>query len=197
MKQVLIVEGVLETRHWLAAVMRFAYPNAKILTATSVHTALGELNGEIELALIDLVLPDGSGLDVLRKLRTISPAAIKVVTTVTGDDASILASLSAGADGYLFKEVEDAVLIRQLAQLSKGLPTISPSVARRIIEHFRLTGSAASLEEQLIQIETDVLLLIAKGRCNAEVASTLDISESEAAGYIKMVYRKLDTCSRA
>lgn len=197
MKHILIVEDILETQRWLVEIVRSAYPSATICTANSVRTALAKLTNKIELALIDLGLPDGSGLDVLRSLNKVSPAAVKVVTTVMGDDASIVSSLSAGADGYLLKETEAAVLTRQLTQLSVGLPAISPSVARRIMEHFRLTGPVATLEGRLTERETEVLSLISKGLRNAEVASALTIAETTVAGYIKIIYRKLGISSRA
>ncbi|WP_340241719.1 LuxR C-terminal-related transcriptional regulator [Sulfitobacter pontiacus] len=197
MKRILIVEDIVETLRWLVEIVRSAYPAATICTANSVRTALSKLDGQIDLALIDLGLPDGSGLEILRGLNKASPTAIKVVTTVMGDDASIVSSLSAGADGYLLKETEAAVLSRQLTQLSMGLPAISPSVARRIMEHFRLTGPVASLDGRLTERETEVLTLISKGLRNAEVASALNIAETTVAGYIKIVYRKLGISSRA
>ncbi|WP_286760192.1 MULTISPECIES: response regulator transcription factor [Sulfitobacter] len=197
MKRILIVEDIVETLRWLVDIVRSAYPAATICTANSVRTALSKLDGQIDLALIDLGLPDGSGLEILRGLNKASPSAIKVVTTVMGDDASIVSSLSAGADGYLLKETEAAVLSRQLTQLSMGLPAISPSVARRIMEHFRLTGPVASLDGRLTERETEVLTLISKGLRNAEVASALNIAETTVAGYIKIVYRKLGISSRA
>ena len=197
MKRILIVEDIVETLRWLVEIVRSAYPAATICTANSVRTALSKLDGQIDLALIDLGLPDGSGLEILRGLNKASPSAIKVVTTVMGDDASIVSSLSAGADGYLLKETEAAGLSRQLTQLSMGLPAISPSVARRIMEHFRLTGPVASLDGRLTERETEVLTLISKGLRNAEVASALNIAETTVAGYIKIVYRKLGISSRA
>ena len=197
MKRILIVEDIVETLRWLVDIVRSAYPAATICTANSVRTALSKLDGQIDLALIDLGLPDGSGLEILRGLNKASPSAIKVITTVMGDDASIVSSLSAGADGYLLKETEAAVLSRQLTQLSMGLPAISPSVARRIMEHFRLTGPVASLDGRLTERETEVLTLISKGLRNAEVASALNIAETTVAGYIKIVYRKLGISSRA
>ena len=197
MKRILIVEDIVETLRWLVEIVQSAYPAATICTANSVRTALSKLDGQIDLALIDLGLPDGSGLEILRGLNKASPSAIKVVTTVMGDDASIVSSLSAGADGYLLKETEAAVLSRPLTQLSMGLPAISPSVARRIMEHFRLTGPVASLDGRLTERETEVLTLISKGLRNAEVASALNIAETTVAGYIKIVYRKLGISSRA
>ncbi|WGW02921.1 response regulator transcription factor [Tropicibacter oceani] len=197
MKHVLIVEDIQETRRWLSDLVSDVYPEARIETAETVRSAMALVDTPFDLALIDLGLPDGSGLDVLRQMRSRHPEMIKVVTTVMGDDASIVGALSAGADGYLLKENAPAVLARQLAQLSIGIPAISPSVARRIMEHFRLTGPAAGVEAQLTERETEVLGLIARGLRNAEVANTLGIAETTVASYIKIVYRKLGISSRA
>lgn len=197
MKHILIVEDVLETRRWLKDVVCKIYLEATVYTADSVRSASKLAPRPIDLALIDLGLPDGSGLDVLRMVQAHNPAAIKVVTTVMGDDASIVAALSAGADGYLLKESAPAVLTRQIAQLAHGVPAISPSVARRIMEHFRLTGPIVSQEAQLTEREAEVLGLISRGLRNAEVATEMGIAESTVAGYIKIVYRKLGIGSRA
>ncbi len=197
MKRVLIVEDISETRRWLAGIVQGTYPQALLALAESVRAASVCLTQPFDLALIDLGLPDGSGLDVLRLLRRGSPEAIAVVTTVMGDDASIVAALSAGADGYLLKESTPAVLARQLAQLSIGMPAISPAVARRIMEHFRLTGPTAEIDARLTERETEVLGLIARGLRNAEVAAEMGIAETTVAGYIKIVYRKLGIGSRA
>jgi len=196
-KQVLIVEDIAETRLWLTDLVNGEYPEALILTAASVRAASSLASQPFDLALIDLGLPDGSGLEVLRMLGNANPAAIKVVTTVMGDDASIVAALSAGADGYLLKESTRPVLARQLAQLSVGIPAISPSVARRIMEHFRLTGPSEGADARLTGREAEVLTLIGRGLRNAEVASEMGIAETTVAGYIKIVYRKLGIGSRA
>lgn len=197
MKQVLIVEDVAETRRWLAELVAKAYPQARIRMAESLRAAASLEPLPVDLALIDLCLPDGSGLDVLRQLRDADPGAIKVVTTVMGDDASIVAALSAGADGYLLKETDPAVLLRQLVQLSLGIPALSPAVARRIMEHFRLTGPADTNDAGLTERESQVLSLIARGLRNAEVAAAMGIADSTVAGHIKVIYRKLGIGSRA
>lgn len=197
MKRVLIVEDIPETCRWLSGLVLDVYPEAAIDTAETVRGANVLVQRAYDLALIDLGLPDGSGLDILRLLHAGNQATIKVVTTVMADDASIVAALSAGADGYLLKENAPAVLARQLAQLSIGMPAISPSVARRIMEHFRLTGPSAGDDANLTERETEVLSLIARGLRNAEVASALGIAETTVAGYIKIVYRKLGIGSRA
>ncbi|SDD72402.1 DNA-binding response regulator, NarL/FixJ family, contains REC and HTH domains [Paracoccus isoporae] len=197
MKHVLIVEDIAETRAWLSDIAARAFPEAAISGADSVRAAQRLLERPLDLALIDLGLPDGSGLDVLRQLRAKSSAAICVVTTVMGDDASVVAALSAGADGYLLKENAEAVLIHQLGQLSHGLPALSPAIARRIMDHFRHTGPAAEPTAHLTERESEVLSLIARGLRNGEVAQIMGIAETTVAGYIKIIYRKLGIGSRA
>ncbi len=197
MKSVLIVEDVAETRRWLGGLVLAAFPQARLSEAATLRAAQALLRDSFDLALIDLGLPDGSGLDVLRALRAQQSGALCVVTTVMGDDASIVAALSTGADGYLLKEQPAEVLVRQLTQLSLGVPALSPAVARRIMEHFRLTGPVAEPDAGLTQRETEVLGMIGRGMRNSEVATALGLAETTVAGYIKAIYRKLGISSRA
>ncbi|MEQ5872900.1 response regulator transcription factor [Sagittula sp. NFXS13] len=197
MKRILILEDIAEARNWLETIVLEIYPQAEVVTASRVAVARTLALQPIDLALIDLGLPDGSGLEVLRILRRSNPAAIKVVTTVMGDDASIVSALAAGADGYLLKESKTSMLVQQLQQLGHGIPAISPAIARRIMQHFRLTGPVTTIEDRLTARETEVLSLIASGLRNAEVAHVMSIAESTVAGYIKVVYRKLGISSRA
>lgn len=197
MNRILIVEDVAETRLWLVDVVRSAFPESRISEVANMRAGLAAADGgAFDLALIDLGLPDGSGLDVLRRLRAGHPETLCVVTTVMGDDAHIVAALSAGAHGYLLKGQQPALLSRQLTQLAQGVPPLSPSIARRIMEHFRRTGPAAA-EGDLTAREREVLALIGRGLRNSEVAETLGIAENTVAGYIKSIYRKLGISSRA
>ena len=197
MKRILILEDIAETRDWLCDLVRQAFGDAEIDTAGLIRQARALLNRSYDLALIDLGLPDGSGLDLLRTIRSTHPETICVVTTVMGDDATVVSALSAGAQGYLLKENPAPVLARQLQQIGDGVPALSPSIARRIMEHFRYTGPLADEEQQLTARETEVLGLIGRGLRNAEVARDLGIAETTVAGYIKAVYRKLGISSRA
>ncbi|SDW66425.1 response regulator transcription factor [Roseicitreum antarcticum] len=197
MKNVLIVEDLAEVRRWLSHIVCDAFPDAQVRTANSVRAAVALLAHPVDLALIDLGLPDGSGLDVLRSARLAHPDATCIVTTVMSDDASIVSALSAGADGYLLKETAPALLIRQLSQLAVGLPALSPPVARRIMNHFGQTGPVAGMDARLTLREAEVLELISRGLRNSEVAIQMGIAETTVAGYIKIIYRKLGISSRA
>lgn len=195
--KVLIVEDLSESRRWLRGIVAAAFPECEIHEAASMRAGLAQVaDRACDLALIDLGLPDGSGLEVVRALRGTRPDSICVVTTVMGDDASIVGALSAGAQGYLLKEQPQDLLTRQLKQVAEGIPALSPSVARRIMEHFKRTGPAAA-DNDLTGREREVLGLIGRGLRNGEVAETLRISENTVAGYIKDIYRKLGISSRA
>lgn len=197
MTKILIVEDLNETRRWLSEIVRAAFDESEIHEAASMRAGIAQAAArDYDVALIDLGLPDGSGLDVLRNLRLLRPQTVCVVTTVMGDDASIVGALSAGAQGYLLKEQPQDLLVRQLRQMAEGIPALSPSVARRIMEHFKRTGPAAP-EDDLTGREREVLGLIGRGLRNGEVAETLGISENTVAGYIKDIYRKLGISSRA
>jgi len=198
MKRILIVEDVAQTRRWLAEIAGNAFPGCTIEEAASMRAGLAAAaSADFDLALIDLGLPDGSGLEVLRSLKLVCPQAIPIVTTVMGDDAHIVAALSAGADGYLLKESPADMLTTQLKRLADGTPALSPSIARRIMEHFRFTGPAADPEEGLTAREREVLGLIGRGHRNVDVAASLDLAESTVASHIKSIYRKLGISSRA
>lgn len=198
MKRVLIVEDVPETRRWLADIAGAAFPGCDVDEASNVRAGLEAVSrANYDLALIDLGLPDGSGLEVLQHFRSRASETVCVVTTVMGEDSYIVSALSAGAQGYLLKEQTRETLIRQLTLLLEGMPALSPSVARRIMEHFRLTGPAADPDGALTARELDVLGLIGRGLRNAEVAHSLGLAESTVASHIKAIYRKLGISSRA
>lgn len=198
MKKILIVEDILETQRWLAEIAAQAFPDSVVDARTMVRDGIEAVTGtEYQLALIDLGLPDGSGLEVLRAIKASGSDTICVITTVMGDDAHVVAALSAGAQGYVLKEQPADLLIRQLTQLTSGIPALSPSIARRIMEHFQFTGPAADPEDELTGREREVLALIGRGLRNADVAVHLEIAESTVASHIKAIYRKLGISSRA
>lgn len=188
-----------ETRRWLTERVTTAFPECKISEAAHV----GELSEDrikeekFDLALVDLRLPDGSGLEVLRRFRGVSPQTRCVVVTALGDDSHLVAALAAGAVGYLLKDEPDERITRQLANIVHGLPAISPSIASRIMRHFELTGPAVAGEDSLSDREKEILTLISRGHRNIEVADALGIAPTTVASHIKSIYRKLSISSRA
>lgn len=198
MREVLIVEDIPETRQWLLEIVSEAFPGCRVSEAVSLRAALACCAERVyDLALIDLRLPDGSGLGVVRKLRADNQPTVCVVATVVGDDANIVTALSSGAQGYLLKDQSKELLIKQLAQVAQGVPALSPPVAKRIMEHFKLTGPCEEADGKLTPRELDVLGLIARGLRIADAACALGVAEGTVASHIKAIYRKLNISSRA
>lgn len=194
----LIVEDVPEALAWLADLVQKAFPGVMVGKARTVREATSRMEeGPWDMALVDLGLPDGSGLDIIRRLKAVSPDTICIVSTVLGDDAHIVAALSAGAQGYILKGQPETVVHRQLLQLRHGIPALSPAIARRIMEHFQRTGPVDGEIQALTTRETDVLTMVSKGFRNAEVAQALGLAESTIATHVKSIYRKLGISSRA
>lgn len=199
MNRILLVEDMPGERSRLAAIALAAFADAVIDEAGTRRQAIELCAAQAHgLALVDLGLPDGSGVDVLRELRANRPDTVCVVVTVMGDDASIVTALSAGAHGYLLKEQPDEVLTRLLRQINDGAPPLSPSVARRIMDHFRLTGPCECPEaSRLTARETEVLGLVARGLRIADAAVAMGVAEGTVASHVKSIYRKLNIGSRA
>jgi DNA-binding NarL/FixJ family response regulator len=198
MKNVLIVEDIAETRAWLVRIIEETFPACNLTQARDVrHAKLVIKTTQFDLALIDLGLPDGSGIDVVKALRASNGNALAVVATIMGDDASIISALSAGADGYLLKDSPEDLFAGQLRQLLQGNPALSPSVARLIMSHFRATAFTPQPNEDLTPREREVLSLVGRGLRNSEVASALGLTVHTIASYIKSIYAKLGISSRA
>jgi len=192
------------TRDWLAALVKTAYPDA--IVAMAANMAQGrqwlsvQQSNEPTLCLVDLGLPDGSGVDFIRELLARNPAARPVVTTLYDDDEHLLAAMAAGAQGYLLKDHEPADIIHRLLAMDRGESPISPAMAARILDYFRTHARFLNSQPEPAQLtprETDVLGLIGRGLKVSEVADTLDLSSMTVSGYLKTIYRKLDIGTRA
>ncbi len=198
MKNVFILEDVEETRAWLKEVVREAFAIGRIFEAGTVRQGMSIASLEkIDVALIDLRLPDGSGIDVLRALHAKQPEAECIVTTVMSDDTHVVSALLAGAQGFLLKDQTTESLVGQLKRHDEGIPALSPSIARRIMEHFGRTGPAQNPAGLLTSREQQVLGLLGRGLRNAEVARELGLSTATIGSYVKAIYSKLGISSRA
>jgi len=200
MKHALVVEDLPEIRAWLAQVARTAFPDLQVVTAARCEEGLAAVASErFDLALVDLGLPDGSGIEVVRALHLAQPAAVAVVVTIYDDDEHLFPALQAGAVGYLLKEQPADALVAQLLRITSGEPPLSPPIARRVLSFFgqHARPPAPQTEVRLTERETEVLQRVAKGYTLPEIAQQLGLSRHTIADYIKQVYRKLDVSSRA
>jgi DNA-binding NarL/FixJ family response regulator len=190
----LVVDDLASSRDWLSRALAQAFPAIEIAVAATLAEAFVHAESSPPLALIDLGLPDGSGIRLIEKLQPLGTLCI--VATVFDDDAHLFPALHAGAQGYVLKDQATDTLAEMLTGIAAGQPPLSPSIARRLLRHFQPPTPDAS-EPALTGRETDVLRLIAKGHTVVEVANLLGLSRHTAAGYLKDVYRKLSVSSRA
>lgn len=196
-RDVLIVEDLPSSQDWLVAVLAIAFPDATVRLAASLAAARECIaQAAPDLALVDLGLPDGSGVDLILALRERAPGCACVVTTIYADDHHLFPALRAGATGYLLKDAPQQRLATQLRGIVEGEPPLSPAIARRLLQVFE-PPPASEAAEHLSPRERETLVLIAKGYRLNEVAESLGVTRNTAAGYIKSVYRKLAVSSRA
>lgn len=197
----LVVEDIPATRLWLCEALASAFPGIAIEGAGTLAAALALIERQpFEVALVDLDLPDGSGLEAIAALRRRSPATAAVVTTIFDDDAHVFPAMQAGAQGYLLKEQPRERFIAGLQGILRGDPPLSPAIARRMIAHFNATGAAGPAVDAAVALtprETEVLRLVAKGFTQLEIAGHLGLSRHTVVDHVKSLYRKLNVSSRA
>ena len=203
MTRILLLEDIPEACAWLKVQILQVYPDAIFYDASRVHEALSLIDKvQFDLALIDLGLPDGSGVDVVAGLRSAQPDVQSVVVTIHDDDDHLFPALQAGAFGYLLKDQAAAVLVEQFRRMSQGEPPLSPAIARRVMAHFASRSSQRERPKNMPSVgltdrENEVLLRVAKGFTLPEIAVQLNLSRHTISDYVKQIYRKLNVSSRA
>ncbi len=197
MQTVLVVEDHPETRDWLCRIINQAFTSASISQASSQAQARQLLaTRKFDLALIDLNLPDGNGVDIIREISRHSPDTYCVVATIFDDDDYLFPALEAGAQGYLLKEQTANEFIHSLQGIIRGEPPISPAIARKMIQHFHSSHDQSD-KQDLSDREKEILSAIAKGLSRNEAAEILGITSNTVASHLKSIYGKLNVSNRA
>lgn len=205
MHHALIVEDLPQAREWLEGVLKATFPGVSVTVAARLDEAMqAVVASRFDLALVDLGLPDGSGVDVVGALRLHQPQALPVVVTIYDDDDHLFPALQAGAFGYLLKDQPATAMVGQLRRMVDGEPPLSPPIARRVLSHFasgveRREALMRQMEGQvrLTERETEVLQRVAKGYTLVEIARQFGLSRHTVGDHIKQIYRKLNVSSRA
>jgi DNA-binding NarL/FixJ family response regulator len=203
-KLCLLVEDQPRTRDWMIGVLARALPAMEVTAVATLREAGAWLksyedNGGagLTLALIDLGLPDGSGIELVRRLAERHPSVLPVVATIYDDDAHLFEAIAAGAQGYLLKDEEADQLVSFLKRIERGEPPLSPSIAHRMLAYFRGASPPRKDKAGLTARETETLSLIAKGMTIAEAAARMGLKPQTVASYVKLIYEKLSVSSRA
>jgi DNA-binding NarL/FixJ family response regulator len=179
-----------------------AAPDMRVMaTAGTVAEAMACLGkGVPDVLLVDLGLPDGSGLDVIRAVTRHWPGRCDVmVVSVFADEAHVMAAIEAGATGYLLKDSSRERFVEQIRELRAGGSPISPVIARKLLSRFaEPTPTVAPVAHQvkLTAQERSVLGYAARGYSYDEVAQLMGITRHTVMSYVKRSYRKLHVHSK-
>jgi DNA-binding NarL/FixJ family response regulator len=149
-----------------------------------------------DVILMDINLPEMSGVECVRQLSQLLPATRILMLTVQEDPDSIFNSLAAGASGYLLKPVRSAELVAAVKDVYGGGAPMTSIIARKVVQSFKQAGSSRSEKENLSPREQSVLDALAKGYSYKETADLLGISYSTVHTHIERIYQKLHVQSR-
>ena len=183
-------------------------------TALSGETALEDIRRlKPDVVLLDLGLPRMSGIDVTRVVKAEMPGVEILIFTIFDEEDKVLEAVQAGASGYLLKGTPADKMVEAIKEVSQGGTVIQPSLARRLLKHFRVpevaTAEAAPAAappaamlpaepegKKLSARETEILQLIAKGVSNNEAATMLTLSKATIRTHLEHIYRKLEVSNR-
>ncbi len=152
-----------------------------------------------ELVLMDVRLPDGSGIEACRTIRGELPETRVVMLTSYPDEEAVLAAILAGASGYLLKEIRGRDLVAALERVGRGDSLLDPAVTERVLERVRRLAAGDAHDElsELTSQERKILMLVAEGKTNREIAAEVFLSDKTVKNYVSSILSKLDLQRRA
>ncbi|RMH51665.1 MAG: DNA-binding response regulator [Zetaproteobacteria bacterium] len=154
-----------------------------------------------EVLLVDLSLPDGDGIDLIRAARALDPPAECMVVTMHADHHHLVRAIRAGATGYLLKDALPDNIGLSIIELLAGGSPISPSIARRLLEELQQEQQeAGGGDEDTVELsprELEVLQLMAEGHLRKQIAERLGVSPHTINSHIRRIYRKLEVRNNA
>lgn len=215
MTRILIVDDDLQLQQRLECIAERVYGRGACTMVGTLAQARAMLERQdFGLVLLDVGLPDGSGISLVPWIREHAPQADVVIVSSLGDDAIVLQAIRAGAVGYLLKNGEDMELELSLGSMQRGGAPIDPVIARRILLQINAAGDAAvpaqrvgaaavaaagakEQKEKLTERELEVLRLVAQGLGNREISESLEVSINTIEFHAKNIFRKLEVRTRS
>lgn len=152
-----------------------------------------------DVVIMDVRLPDGSGIEACREIRAERPETRVIMLTSYPDEEAVFASIVAGASGYLLKQVRMQALIEAIEALARGASLLDPAVTEKVLERIRKMGMGAADEQlsQLSEKERQILTLIADGSTNKEIAKIVCLSDKTVKNYVSNILSKLNLTRRS
>jgi two-component system response regulator DevR len=160
--------------------------------ASTAEEALERIPGtHPDVALLDVRLPDGDGVEVCREIRSRHPEISCLMLTSFSDDDALLAAVMAGASGYLLKQIRGTDLVDAIRRVSTGASLLDPALTKRVVERLQ---SGPEEDEKLARLssqERRILELVAEGRTNRQIADQMFLAEKTVKNYVSSLLAKL------
>ena len=152
-----------------------------------------------DLVVMDVRLPDGSGIEACREIRAEMPATRVVMLTSYPDEEAVMSAIIAGASGYLLKQIRARDLVSALETVARGESLLDPAVTAQVLDRIRRIATDGEPDEyaQLTQQERRILSLVAEGKTNREIAAEVFLSEKTVKNYVSSILAKLNLQRRA
>jgi DNA-binding NarL/FixJ family response regulator len=165
--------------------------------AGTVEDAIGRIPGSnVDVAVLDVRLPDGTGIDVARAVRERDPSINCLMLTSFDDEDALLNAILAGAAGYLLKQVRGLDLIDAVRRVSRGQSLLDPAVTERVLRAVRNREQRDERLERLTPQEHRIVELLAEGRTNREIGADMFLAEKTVKNYVSNVLAKLGMSQR-
>jgi two-component system response regulator DevR len=152
-----------------------------------------------DVVVMDVRLPDGSGIEATRDIRANRPAIQVLMLTSFADDEALFASIMAGAAGYVLKQIKGAELVRAIRTVGQGQSLLDPAVTKGVLERLR-KGKHLFKDERLARLspqEERILVLVADGGTNRQIGQELGLAEKTVKNYVSSILAKLEVARRA
>ncbi|OGO51925.1 MAG: DNA-binding response regulator [Chloroflexi bacterium RBG_16_68_14] len=197
--RVLIVDDHEVVRQGLRALLRRRPEMAVVGEAGSVASAVAEARKtEPDVVVMDVRLPDGSGVEACREIRAHRPETKVLMLTSYADDEAVFSSIMAGATGYLLKQTQGQTLVEAIERATRGESLLDPAVTQRVLEQVRSAGVSKDDELSLLsEQERKILDLIAEGKTNKEIAQEVYLSDKTVKNYVSSILGKLNLRRRS
>ena len=152
-----------------------------------------------DIVVMDVRLPDGSGVEACREIRAELPETRVIMLTSFPDDEAVLSAIVAGASGYLLKQIRARDLVAALEAVGRGESLLDPAVTERVLERVRrmAAGEVGDELSVLTSQERKILMLVAEGKTNKEIAADVFLSDKTVKNYVSSILSKLNLERRA
>jgi two-component system response regulator DevR len=166
---------------------------------TATQAVTKALGLKPDVVLMDLRLPDGSGVEACREIRVVCPDTRVLFLTSFGDEDAVLSTTFAGASGYLLKQIDGRSLVNAVELVAKGHSILDPAVTGAVLRRMRslATPNADRTTEALSPQERRILPLVAEGKTNKEIATALGLSDTTVKSYLHSIFQKLQVSRRS